>query len=123
MDYQELHTAVPSTNYQKTQFEAQLKELKPTTLSETLTGAGALSLDYLRTLLLQSAGTHAMTLANGSENGQEKEIFHVGTGGIFNLTGTFQDWTSLQFDTAARSAKLIWVSSKWVFVSGTARGN
>lgn len=119
-NYNRLSAAIPATNYTKAQFETDLKELGPTTLYENLTGAGALSLDYKVSHLNQTSGSYAMTLPDGIEEGEEKEIYHVGTGGTFTLTGTFQDWTTLTFSTIGRSAKLIWVNGKWVFVWGTA---
>ena len=119
--YNRIHTAVPMTNYQKAEFEAHLEQLGPTTISQTLTGSGAASIDYLRTLLHAAIGTYAVTLAAGSEEGEVKELFHIGTGGTFNVSGTFQDFTTLQFDTVSRSAWLVWVNSKWVMVAGNAR--
>lgn len=126
-DYKTISFTIPSTNFTKAQFEASLRELAPTTIYENVTGAGALDADYVRARLNAESGTIALTLADGTEENQRKHLEFVGSESstaVFNVTGNFRDYATLQFDVNARMAELIWddVNSVWVFALGTARG-
>jgi hypothetical protein len=116
------HSPVLSLDYEQADFEDTLRYLQPVDEKETLTAAGAASLDYLVSHLSAAAGTYAITLDDGTVEGEEKHFFHVGSGGTFNVSGSgsgkFWDWTTFVFTVFGRSGYLRWTGGKWLLVGG-----
>lgn len=99
--------------------QARLNVEKLRALSETLTGAGAVSTETLTTLLI-STGANAITLEDGIE-GQRKVIVMKTDAGAATLTPVnLYNGTTITFDDVGDSADLIFVDSQWVFLGGTA---
>jgi hypothetical protein len=82
------------------------------TASETLTGAGAVSLKTEITLLV-TTGANALTLGAGFE-GQKKFIKMKTDGGDGTLTpSSLQGGTTITFNDAGDFVNLIFVDGKW----------
>jgi hypothetical protein len=84
---------------------------------QSLSGAGAINATTTVTLFT-STGADALTIANGTINGQMKYIIHIVDGGAGTLTGANLLGTSVVFTNAGENAILMWVSSisDWVVV-------
>jgi hypothetical protein len=90
-----------------------------TQTAQTLTGAGAVSLTTIKTLLV-TTGADALTLADGVE-GQFKFIKMKTHGGNGTLTpSNLANGTTLTFDGAGDSAHLMFMDGEWVLMGGTA---
>lgn len=106
--------------------EPPWKRANFTPLSETLTFAGPISLTANPTFLEQTlnspAAPVAMVLPNGSAIGQYKTILIAtnkrATTETFNVSGTFNGFTSLQFDSVGYVAVLMFDGTGWVLVGG-----
>ena len=85
--------------------------------NETVSGAGAVSVDVPVTRLVTTAsGGDALTLADGAE-GQVKYIYMKTDGGDGTLTPTnLHDGTTITFDDANDDALLIFTDSAWKVV-------
>jgi hypothetical protein len=78
----------------------------------------ALSVTHALTLL-QTAGTNATTLADGTVIGQIKIIVHDTDGGSSECTPADpQGFVDMDFVTAGDSATLLWTGSSWVALAG-----
>ena len=78
----------------------------------------ALSITHALTLL-QTAGTNATTLADGTVIGQIKIIVHDTDGGSSECTPADpQGFVDMDFVTAGDSATLLWTGSTWVALAG-----
>jgi hypothetical protein len=65
--------------------------------------------------LLQTAGTNATTLANGTVVGQIKIIVHDTDGGSTECTpATPVGFVDLDFETVGDTATLMWTGAAWV---------
>lgn len=83
---------------------------------QTLTGAGAVNLTTLVTILV-TTGANALTLANGSA-GQQKIITMLTDGGDGTLTPTaLQGGTTLTFNDVGDTVHLCFNGTKWAIVS------
>lgn len=89
--------------------------------SETLTGAGAVSVTKTVTILSNPSATGTLTIAAGS-TGQIKII--VMTSNTASRTLTLDDsdlgHDTVTFDNAGDTATLIYIGSKWWLIGGTA---
>ena len=83
--------------------------------ADTLTGAGAVSLTTLVTIIV-STGANALTLADGV-TGQIKILTMKTDGGDATLAPTNKNFTSLVFNDVGDSAILIFDGAKWNVVS------
>ena len=83
---------------------------------QTLTGAGEINATTPITLLV-TTGANALTIADGTQNGQLKYIVMKTDGGNGTLTGSNFVGTSILFDTAGEGHTLIWTDSKWYSLS------
>ena len=110
-----------NTTYTRAMYEATHHYMQPATEYQQLTGNGTVDLDKLHCRLNAAAGAYSVALPNGNEEHEEQWILFVGTGGTFNVSGTFRGFTSLQLEVLADSALLKWIAGKWTFVAGTAR--
>ena len=78
----------------------------------------ALSITHALTLL-QTAGTNATTLADGTVIGQLKIIVHDTDGGSSECTPADpQGFVDMDFVTAGDSATLLWTGTTWVALAG-----
>ena len=79
---------------------------------QTLTGAGAVSVDTYATVLI-TTGANALTLAAGT-NGQRKLIKLKTDGGDGTLTpSALEGGTTITFDDAGDFVELVYLDSKW----------
>lgn len=84
---------------------------------DTRTNAGAVSITNEITLLVSTAGTPAITLADGV-NGQRKIIKMKTDGGTMTLTPAhFADGTTIEFADALDTVELVFADSKWQLIS------
>jgi len=78
----------------------------------------AISITHALTLL-QTAGTNATTLADGTVIGQIKIIVHDTDGGSTEMTPTdAQGWVDADFVTPGDTATLLWTGTSWVALAG-----
>ena len=78
----------------------------------------AISITHALTLL-ETAGSNATTLADGTVIGQLKFIVHDTDGGTTETTPTdAQGWVDLDFVTPGHTATLMWIGTTWVAISG-----
>ena len=78
----------------------------------------ALSITHALTLL-QTAGTNATTLADGTVIGQIKIIVHDTDGGSSECTPADpQGFVDMDFVTAGDTATLLWTGTSWVALAG-----
>ena len=78
----------------------------------------AISITHALTLL-QTAGSNATTLADGTVIGQLKFIVHDTDGGTTETTPTdAQGWVDLDFVTPGDTATLLWTGTSWVAIAG-----
>ena len=78
----------------------------------------ALSITHALTLL-QTAGSNATTLADGTVIGQIKIIVHDTDGGTSECTPADpQGFVDMDFVTAGDSATLLWTGTTWVALAG-----
>ena len=77
----------------------------------------AISVTHALTLL-QTAGSNATTLANGTVVGQIKIIVHDTDGGATELTpATPVGFVDLDFETVGDTATLMWTGAAWVAIA------
>ena len=77
----------------------------------------AISVTHALTLL-QTAGTNATTLANGTVVGQIKIIVHDTDGGSTECTpATPVGFVDLDFETVGDTATLMWTGAAWVAIA------
>ena len=88
---------------------------------QTLTGAGEINATTSITLLV-TTGANALTIANGTQNGQLKYIVMKTDGGVGTLTGANLVGTSIVFNDAGEGHTLIWTDSKWYSLSSGSGG-
>ena len=79
---------------------------------QTLTGDGEINATTPITLLVTTS-TNALTIANGTQNGQLKYIVMKTDGGVGTLTGSNLVGTSIIFNDVGEATTLIWTDSKW----------
>ena len=76
----------------------------------------AISITHALTLL-QTAGSNATTLADGTVIGQLKFIVHDTDGGTTETTPTdAQGWVDLDFVTPGDTATLLWTGTSWAVI-------
>lgn len=87
---------------------------------QTLTGAGTINATTAITEYVSNGGAQALTIANGTIQGQQKQILHITDGGSGVLTGANLAGTSVTFTDDGEACTLSWSVSqtKW-FVVGT----
>ena len=83
---------------------------------QTLTGAGEINSTTSITLLV-TTGTNALTIADGTQNGQLKYIVMKTENGVGTLTGSNLVGLSIVFNNAGIGQTLIWTDSKWYSLS------
>ena len=96
----------------------------PVALAQALSGAGAVNVTSYLTKFT-STGTNALTLANGTQIGQLKKIYHAVDGGSGVLTPvSLTGGTTITFTTAGEYAILLWNGSTWnaIELSNTTAG-
>jgi len=86
---------------------------------QSLSGAGEINATTAITELT-TTGANALTIANGTEQGQVKYIMCIVDGGEGTLTDAVLHGTSLVFTDDGDSATLVWTNSKWYVVGATA---
>lgn len=86
---------------------------------QTLTNDGAINITETVTLLTSEAGTHLVTLSDGSYPGQIKIILCSSAAGTQRLISNIQG-TSIEFSEAGHSAILMFYSGVWWILGGTA---
>ena len=80
----------------------------------------ALSITHALTLL-QTAGSNATTLANGTVIGQIKIIVHDTAGGTSECTpATPVGFVDMDFETVGDTATLLWTGAAWVAIASHA---
>jgi len=91
------------------------------TSSETLTGAGPVSVAYSTSLITNPDNGGNLTIVAGVE-GQIKHVIMTANSGsrTLALIDSQLGHTSITFDGAGDTATLIYTSSKWYFIGGTA---
>tara|TARA_B100001996_G_C18385530_1_gene487006 strand:- start:157 stop:636 length:480 start_codon:yes stop_codon:yes gene_type:complete len=78
----------------------------------------AISITHALTLL-QTAGTNATTLADGTVAGQLKFIVHDTDGGSTECTpADVQGFVDIDFVTPGDTATLMWIGTTWVALAG-----
>lgn len=118
--YSESAVTVPETNYTRAMYLSTLENLKRATEVQSLTGAGTVDLDKATCVMNAVTGAYVVTLPNGVDENEQQKLVFIGTGGTFEVRGTFYNFTKVIFDTNGRSADLWWSNGKWVLVGGTA---
>jgi hypothetical protein len=96
----------------------------PVALAQALSGPGAINVTSYLTKFT-STGTNALTLANGTQTGQLKKIYHVVDGGSGVLTPvSLTGGTTITFTTAGEYAILLWNGTTWnaIELSNTTAG-
>lgn len=89
----------------------------PATTSQALSGAGAVNVTSYLTKFTSTGAAQALTLANGTQIGQLKKIYHVVDGGSGVLTPTsLSGGTTITFTSAGEFAILLWNGTAWVAV-------
>jgi hypothetical protein len=100
----------------------------PVALAQALSpGSGAAGVVNVTSYLTKftSNGTNALTLANGTQTGQLKKIYHVVDGGSGVLTPvSLTGGTTITFTTAGEYAILLWNGTTWnaIELSNTTAG-
>ena len=89
----------------------------PIGAQQALSGAGAVNLTSYFTFFTSTATGNALTLANGSQKGQLKEIGYTaeaagGDTGVLTLTG----YTSITFNAIGDEVVLIWTGAAWIAI-------
>jgi len=94
--------------------------LRPAMVSETLTTASPAASESIPLTICNRSGVMAVSLANGTREGQIKEFVSVhASGGVVTITpATFGQGTTVALAQKG-SASFRWVSSKWFLMSGT----
>lgn len=108
-------------------YETLRERIENNTAYQTLTGAGAINVTSHVTYLSATSGSYALTIANGSYDGQEKVVILTNnvTTAEFALTATMLDWNVLTFKQGSRSAILRWIGGSvaaWCLVGGNVEG-
>jgi len=92
----------------------------PTAASQALSGAGAINVTSYLSNYTSTGAAQALTLANGTQVGQLKKIYHVVDGGSGVLTPTsLSGGTTITFTTVGEIAILLWNGTAWVAVELT----
>lgn len=89
--------------------------------AETITGAGSISVSKSTSIINNPENSGNLTIAAGVD-GQIKHIIMVSNNGsrTLQLIDSQLGHTSITFDTISDTATLIYTSSKWYFIGGTA---
>lgn len=88
--------------------------------TQTLTSAGAINATSLITKITSPDGPGTLTIADGVE-GQVKVIVMISNSGGHNLTISSNiGHSSIVFNSAGDTANLIFLSTNWYFLGGTA---
>jgi len=86
----------------------------PTALAQALSGAGAVNVTAYLTKITSTGVAQALTLANGTQIGQMKRVWHVVDGGSSVLTPvSITGGTTITFTTVNEFADLIWNGTTW----------
>jgi len=87
---------------------------------QALSGPGEINATTICTEFTSTGGADALTIANGTREGQIKFVLHVADGGDGVLTGANLAGTSVTFTDDGESCTLRWsaAQSKW-FIVGT----
>ena len=88
---------------------------------QTLTGSGAINITSTLTLISNS-GTAALTIADGTYNGQLKTIVMTTQSGNSTIGANIYGVSSVVFSAQGKTLTLMYVSSltSWVIIGGTA---
>jgi len=89
--------------------------------AQTLVGSGAINITSTLTLISNS-GTAALTLADGTYNGQLKTIVMTGASATSTLSANIYGASTVAFSAQGKTVTLMYVSSltSWVIIGGTA---
>lgn len=89
--------------------------------AQTLVGSGAINITSTLTLISNS-GTAALTLADGTYNGQLKTIVMTGASATSTLSANIYGVSTVAFSAQGKTVTLMYVSSltSWVIIGGTA---
>lgn len=86
----------------------------PDAANQSLSGAGAVNVTSPTTLFTSTGAAQALTLADGTVDGQVKSVSHVVDGGEGVLTpANFEDGTTVTFNAVGDSWTGIWTGSAW----------
>lgn len=88
---------------------------------QQLNGAGVITVTQTLTLLTSQTGaTNALTINNGTIDGQIKLLVHTNGVGTNTLSGGNVGATSIEFNRPGHTAQLMWQGNKWWVIGGTA---
>lgn len=88
---------------------------------QTLTSAGAISVDTLVTTITDPDGAGVCTIADGANNGQIKVILMPSNASAHQISITANiAHTSIVFNSAGDTANLMYYGGVWYFIGGTA---
>ncbi len=85
--------------------------------AQSLSGAGAVNVTSYLTKVTTTGSAQALSMANGTQIGQMKRIWHVVDGGSAVLTTALSGATTITFTTANEFADLIWTGTNWCVLS------
>jgi uncharacterized protein YdgA (DUF945 family) len=80
---------------------------------ETLAGAGAASVSVPITVMTNANASQAVTLANGTYDGQVKVLFHYTGSGTATVTVASGDMATIVFDAVGDGWIGFWFNGKW----------
>jgi hypothetical protein len=87
---------------------------------QSLSGPGEINATTNITEYTSTGGAEALTIANGTEDGQIKYVCHIVDGGSGVLTGANLAGTSVTFTDDGDACTLLWTNSLWYVVGGNA---
>jgi len=88
---------------------------------QSLSSAGAISVDTLVTTITNPDGAGTCTIADGANNGQIKVILMTANTGGHSISITSNiGHTSIVFNSAGHTAHLMYQGGVWYFIGGTA---
>lgn len=87
---------------------------------QTITNSGAIANTQTLTVISNDTANSALTIANGTYEGQLKLILCSAALGNSVLTGSNIQAGSITFNSSGDTALLIWYNTDWWFIGGTA---
>lgn len=86
---------------------------------QTLTNAGAITVNQTLTVLTSEAGSYVLTIADGTYNGQIKIVVCSQAAGTQAITSNVKP-SNIRFTEVGHTATLMWYASDWWFIGGSA---
>lgn len=87
---------------------------------QTIANAGAINVTTLMTLISNTAGTYALTIADGTYVGQIKFIMCTSAAGTSSITSNIKGASSIAFTETGQTVVLMWYNSDWWVIGGSA---